>query len=256
LRCDLNADVGEADDDDGVAVERGLLNYVTSVHVACGGHAGDADSMWATVSAAVARGVRVGAHPSYPDREGFGRQTMELAARDLEAALVEQLTALVVVTEACGTAVHTVKAHGALYGEVAKGETAYDVFVSSVDRSCGPGTVLVLEAGSPAVTTARRQGRTVLEEGFCDRAYRADGGLVDRSQPGAVYADGATAAAQALDLVCRGTVQPRGGPPLALPVDTLCLHGDSPGALAMAAAVRRALEGAGVQVVAADLTVA
>jgi 5-oxoprolinase (ATP-hydrolysing) subunit A len=255
LRCDLNADVGEADDDDGVAVERGLLDYVTSVHVACGGHAGDADSMRATVSAAVARGVRVGAHPSYPDRQGFGRRAMELAASDLEAALVEQLTALVVLTEACGTAVHTVKAHGALYGEVAKGETAYDVFLSSVDRSCGPGTALVFGAGSPAVATARRQGRTVLEEGFCDRAYRVDGGLVDRSQPGAVYDDGATAAAQALDLVCRSTVQPRGGPTLTLPVDTLCLHGDSPGALAMAAAVRRALEGADVQVVAAEIPV-
>jgi UPF0271 protein len=208
------------------------------------------------VSAAVARGVRVGAHPSYPDREGFGRRPMELAASDLEAALAQQLAALVVVAEACGTVVHSVKAHGALYGEVAKGETAYDVFVSSVDRSCGPGTALVLEAGSIAVSMARLQGRTVLEEGFCDRAYRHDGGLVDRSQPGAVYDDGATAAAQALDLVCRSTVQPRDGPPLALPVDTLCLHGDSPGALTMAAAVRQALQGAGVQVAAAEISVA
>ena len=243
---DLNADVGEAADAEGIAVERELLTMVTSVNVACGGHAGDAHSMRATVAAAVARAVRVGAHPSYPDRTGFGRQPMDLAPGALAASLRHQLGALSDIAHQCGTSIHTVKAHGALYGEVALGGDAWAALVLAVRTSCPPGTLVVLPAGSPVVALADQAGLDVLEEGFCDRAYRPDGGLVDRRQAGSVYDDPAQAAHQAVGLAVDGRVALSGGQSLSLRVDTLCVHGDSPGAVDMARAVCRALEEAGI----------
>ena len=247
-RIDLNADVGEATDREGIAVERALLALVSSVNVACGGHAGDATSMRETVTAALAHGVRVGAHPSYPDRAGFGRRPMTLADDELEATLREQIDALVGIARAGGTTVRSVKAHGALYGEVGRGESAYAALQRAVRDCCAPGTPLVLPAGSLAVTAARRAGVPVLQEGFCDRAYRPDGGLVDRSVAGAVLGDPDQAARQAVGLALDGTVGLGDGSVLTRPVDTLCIHGDTPGALAVAQAVRAALAEAGVAV--------
>jgi UPF0271 protein len=247
---DLNADVGEASDAAGVAVERALLGLVTSAHIACGGHAGDEGSMEATVRAALAGGVRVGAHPSYPDRAGFGRRPMEMAARDLSASLTAQIGALVDVAASLGTVVSSVKPHGALYGEVARGTDAWAVLHAVVDELCGPGTTLVLPSRAPAVALAREAGLTVLQEGFCDRAYTGEGELAARSEPGAVYDDPAVAAAQALGLAERGEATAGDGTRLSLSVDTLCLHGDSPEAPALARAVRDALAEAGIAVVA------
>jgi UPF0271 protein len=248
-RCiDLNADVGEATTTDGIAVERALLDIVTSVHVACGGHAGDQASMRATVAATMAAGVRVGAHPSYPDRAGFGRRRVDLEPAQLHASLTEQLDALVDVCASLGASVASVKAHGALYGEVARGDAAYDVFLGAVEATCAPGTTLVLPAGSPAVHRARTAARAVSEEGFCDRTYAPSGGLVDRHEEGAVHRHPSEAAGQALALVRHGRVRTSDGALLDLHVDTLCVHGDSPGAVAMAAAVRQVLEANGVRI--------
>jgi UPF0271 protein len=245
---DLNADVGEADDGDGVAVERALLGLVTSAHIACGGHAGDEKSMRATMRAALDGGVRIGAHPSYPDRAGFGRQPMELAAADLSAALAAQLDALAAVAASLGTKVHSVKPHGALYSEVARGETTYEVLLGVMAARCGPDTALVLPAGAPAVSLAQDAGLTVLREGFADRAYAADGGLVARREPGSVYGDPALARAQALGLATKGTVTACDGSSLLIDVDTICVHGDSPRAPALAQAVRDGLAAAGIAV--------
>jgi UPF0271 protein len=258
---DLNADVGEATDAAGMEVERTLLGLVTSVHVACGGHAGDDDSMTATVSAALDRGVRVGAHPSYPDRAGFGRQPMQIDRAELGASLSEQLRALDRICRAAGTTVASVKAHGALYEEVAKGGAVYETFRDAVRGSgCGSGSdavrgsvgddvALVLPSGCRALAMALRDGMAACEEGFCDRAYRPDGGLVSRSEPGAVLAEPSAAAAQALSLA-RGAVVAHDGSVLTLWVDTLCIHGDSPGAVAIATAVRTAMADVGIKVVA------
>jgi UPF0271 protein len=253
LSVDLNADVGEATDEEGIAVERALLRSVTSVHVACGGHAGDAASMEATVRAALAAGVRVGAHPSYPDRDGFGRRPLEIAPDELASSLRTQIGSLLSVAHACGTTVHSVKAHGALYAEVAAGEVAYRALLGAVTEVCPPGTALVVRAGSPAVALARAAGVTVWAEGFCDRAYGSDGELVARQVAGAVYDDPAPAVRQALTLARQGTVDLADGAPRRVHVDTLCLHGDSPHAAAMAAAVRAALEADGIEVAAAPL---
>jgi UPF0271 protein len=243
---DLNADIGEADDDAGRAIEHGLLALVTSAHIACGGHAGDDESMRATVQAALGAGVRVGAHPSYPDRAGFGRRPMAMAAAELASSLAQQIGALISVATSLGTEVRSVKPHGALYGRVGGDAAAFDALVCVLLDLCGPGTPLVLPAGSAAVTWARESGVAVLEEGFADRAYAIDGTLVARQHPGSVFSDPARAAAQALELAERGTVVAADGTVLALAADTLCLHGDSPNALAMARAVRDALTGAGI----------
>jgi UPF0271 protein len=243
---DLNADVGEAADKDGIAVERALLAYVTSVHVACGGHAGDAASMRATTDAAMGAGVRVGAHPSYPDRPGFGRKPMDMAWADLVVSLRRQIAALTDVARAAGTSVQSVKPHGALYGAVARGGSVCAAMLSAVHEECDDATPLVLPAGAPALALAKEIGRPTLEEGFCDRAYVSDATLMDRAAPGAVFADPARAAEQALTLAGRGLAQDDTGAWLHLRVDTLCLHGDSPNAVAMARAVRQALDGAGL----------
>jgi len=244
---DLNADVGEATEPDGIEAERGLLALVTSAHVACGGHAGTEDTMTATVGAALDRGVRVGAHPSYPDTEGFGRRPMDIDRDELGRALSGQLRALATVCAKAGTEIASVKPHGALYGEVAKGGAIYLVLRAVMAAECPRDTTLVLPSGCPAMATALRDGVPALEEGFCDRAYRADGGLVDRSEPGAVLDDPEEAAGQALSLA-RGAVAASDGTLLTLWVDTLCVHGDSPGAVAIATAVHRALTDSGIEV--------
>jgi UPF0271 protein len=246
---DLNADVGEATDADGIDVERSLLALVTSAHVACGGHAGDDDSMTATVAAALEHGVRVGAHPSYPDRDGFGRAPMEIDRGELGVSLSEQLRALDRICRKAGTTVVSVKAHGALYGEVAKGGAVYETFRDAVHDSVGDGVVLVLPSGCRAMAMVLRDGVHACEEGFCDRAYRSDGGLVDRRTAGAVLEDPEAAAAQALSLA-RGAVVAGDGSLLTLWVDTLCVHGDSPGAVGIATEVRRVMADAGIDVVA------
>jgi UPF0271 protein len=247
---DLNADVGEASDAAGIAVERALLEFVTSVHVACGGHAGDEASMRVTVTAARDHGVRVGAHPSYPDRPGFGRRPIEMSPGALSTALAEQIATLVAVAAGLDVPVTSIKPHGALYREVGRDRATCDVLLAVVSDLCGPGTALVFPAGAPAVSWAHDAGMTVLREGFADRAYRASGELMGRQEPGSVYSDPATAAAQALGLVLDRTVSTPDGVALSLPVDTLCLHGDSPHAETMARAVRRSLDDAGVVVAA------
>ncbi len=246
---DLNADVGEATDPDGVAQERALLALVTSAHVACGGHAGNEDTMRATVAAAIERGVRVGAHPSYPDPEGFGRQPMDIDRDELGRALREQLGALAAVCAQAGTDLASVKPHGAMYEEVAKGGAIYLALRSVMAEVCPPQATLVLPSGCPALAVALGEGTATMEEGFCDRAYRADGGLVARTEPGAVLDDPEEAAGQALSLA-RGAVCASDGSLLTLWVDTLCVHGDSPGAVEIATAVRRSLADSGIEVTA------
>jgi UPF0271 protein len=235
---DLNADVGEAMDDDGIAIEHALFSLVTSVNVACGGHAGDERSMRRTTQAALDYGVRVGAHPSYPDREGFGRRPRAIEPSQLEASLRHQLAMLADICASLGATLQSVKPHGALYREAAQGGGVLDALRSAMAGSCPPDTALVLPAGSLAVDLCRAEGVAVRAEGFCDRAYAPDGTLVDRRAAGAVFTDPGQAARQAIELARAGSV------------DTLCIHGDSPGAVAMATAVRQALLDAGIAVIA------
>jgi len=227
---DLNADVGEGMTDDAA-----LLDVVTSANIACGAHAGDPQTMDATIKTALARGVTLGAHPSFPDRNHFGRFSMSLAPADLEREILDQLEALASIARANGALLAHVKPHGALYNEAAKDARLAAVVARAVARF-DPRLVLVGLAGSALLEAGGAHGLRVAAEGFCDRAYEPDGNLRSRALPRAVYDDASTAARQAVALAESGGV------------DTLCVHGDSPHAVSMAKAVRAALEEAGITV--------
>jgi UPF0271 protein len=231
---DLNCDVGELPGPEGRAADGALLALVSSANVACGGHAGDPDSMAATIVAAAALGVAVGAHPSYADREHFGRRSRAQSPRDAAAALSAQLEALRTIAHAHDLALTHVKPHGALYNDAAADRSVAAAVADAV-AAFDSALVLVGLAGS-ALLEGRAAGLRVAAEGFCDRAYEPDGSLRSRSQPGAVYDDPETAARQAVRLAQRGDI------------DTLCIHGDTPNALPIARAVRAALHDASVSI--------
>ena len=216
-RIDLNADVGEGWDDPA------LMPFLSSANVAAGGHAGDDESIARTVALARRHGVAIGAHPSYPDREGFGRTVLPLTDAELEQTLREQLDR---VRRAAG-ALHHVKLHGALYHQAAKSPQVARLVV----RALGPAEVVVAPPGAVLLDVARAAGLAVALEGFADRVYEPDGSLRARALPGALITDPDLAASQALRL--------------APDVQTLCVHSDTPGAAALAAAVRARLEAAG-----------
>ena len=237
---DLNADVGE----EGLYDEE-LLAIVTSASVACGYHAGSPAVMLATAAEAARRGVAVGAHPSYDDREGFGRRPVDIPAPDLFAAVVYQVGAMRAAAVAAGTGLAFVKPHGALYNRAAsEAEVAHPVVLAAATL----GLPVLGPPGSELERAASAQGVRLYREAFADRAYEADGSLAPRDHAGAVIEDPAEAARQAVDLVLRGTVRIRDGTEIPLSADSICIHGDTPGAVAVARAVRRALEGAGVSV--------
>jgi 5-oxoprolinase (ATP-hydrolysing) subunit A len=243
---DLNADVGEVPAALADGTEAALLAEVTSVNVACGGHAGDAGSMAAVAALAVPRGIAIGAHPSYPDREGFGRREMALPHALLADAVQAQTQALDAIARAHGTSLRHVKPHGALYNAAARdGEVA--AAIAAALRPWRGRVWLVGLAGSVALEVWRNAGFDVAPEAFADRRYEADGSLRSRAQADALLVDPASAAAQAVDIVAgRGALSASG---LRLPIvaRTLCIHGDTPGAAGIARAVRSALAAAGIR---------
>jgi 5-oxoprolinase (ATP-hydrolysing) subunit A len=251
---DLNADVGEVDDPG--KLESALFAIVTSVNIATGAHAGNPMVMDAAVVRAAALGVRIGAHPSYPDRAGFGRSPVEMAPERLRVELLAQLGALEAIARSHAQQMGHVKPHGALYHRVVT-DTDCAAVVADVLRSF-PGTRLVVPAGirqsagagNAATTAARVAGIGILVEAFVDRAYKPDATLVDRSEPGALLTDPEAAAEQAMSIATRGGVRAIDGTWVDLEAETLCLHGDTPDAPAIGRTVRSALEDAGVTVTA------
>ncbi len=243
---DLSADVGE----DLGGADLALMDVVTTVHVACGFHAGDPETMRRAVAAAVAAGVAVGAHPSYPDRAGFGRREDGRAVERIAEDVAYQVGALAGVARFCGVDLVSVKPHGALYHRMAS-DPACAAAVASAVAPFGPGVALVVPAGlaedAPAARALAGSGVGLRTEAFCDRGYRADGSLVPRDRPGAVITDPGRAAAQAVTLVRQGAVTAQDGTTVPLRADTICVHGDTAGAPALARAVRAALEQAGVR---------
>lgn len=231
---DLNADVGEGFDD------LAIFPYVSSVNVACGGHAGDAATMDRTVAEAAERGLAIGAHPSYPDRAGFGRRDLDLPLEDVVKSVSEQLDALAAICARRNVRLAHVKPHGALYNKAARNEELARALAETV-RAFDPSLALVGLAGSLSVAAARSAGLRALEEGFADRRYLADGTLVPRSREDAVIDSLELALAQGLALAHGGPFPAVDGSPLTIHVDTLCLHSDTPGASAFARALSTAL---------------
>ena len=239
---DLNADLGEGD-----AHDLELLEVVSSCNVACGGHAGDAASMTATVRAAITNGVAIGAHPSYPDREGFGRRSRFAAGDELRDSLRQQVESLLAIVNAAGGALTHIKPHGALYNDAAKDRSLADTITAVVAETEGA-PALVGPPNSELQAAAGAAGVTYLAEAFTDRAYQPDGSLVPRAEPGAVYSELNTITTQAVQLATNGSVVSQSGEEIIIPADTLCIHGDTEGAAEAARAVRDVLEANGVAI--------
>jgi UPF0271 protein len=244
---DLNADLGESYGRWTLGDDASMLEVVTSANVACGFHAGDPTTLFEVCRAAAAAGVAVGAQVGYHDLVGFGRRFVDVAPADLTADVVYQIGALDALARAAGTRVTYVKPHGALYHAVSTHEGQARAVVDAL-VGLDPGLALLGLPGSALLRRAGAAGvRTVLEA-FADRAYRADGSLVPRGEPGAVLHDPEEVAARAVRMVVEGVVVAEDGTGLRLAPESICVHGDSPGAVSMATAVHDALEAAGVRV--------
>lgn len=244
---DLNADGGEGYGPWPMGDDAGVMESVTSINMACGGHAGDPETMAATIRLARACGVAVGAHPGYADREGFGRRVIPMSPAAIERLCAAQIGAALGVAALEGARIGHVKAHGALANLAAdEPEVARAVAraAAAVDRSL----VLLAIAGTELVRAGEAAGLAVASEIFADRAYLASGRLVPRGRPGAVIHDPAEAARRVRAMVEEGAVIAEDGARLPVPIDSICVHGDAPGAAALARAVRDGLEAAGVAV--------
>lgn len=239
LHIDLNCDMGESFGRWPLGEDREVMQWITSASIACGLHAGDPVVMDSTVALAKAHGVAVGAHPGYPDLQGFGRRVMDLTPEEAEAFTLYQIGALAGFAKAHGVELVHVKPHGALYNQAAK-EAKLAAAVARGVRNFSRELILVGLAGSALIAEAEAAGLRLASEGFPDRAYEPDGSLRPRRLPGAVLESIEEICAQAVRLATEGI----GGQA----VHTLCIHGDHPGAAEHAKAVREALEGAGVMV--------
>ena len=247
MRIDLNSDVGESYGAWTMGQDDELMPLVSSVNIACGAHAGDPSVMAGTVEAAARLGLGIGAHPGYPDRDGFGRRDLDMTAVELEASMLYQLGALHAFVRAVGAELVHVKPHGALYNRAARDATLAATICRAIgrfDRSL----VVVGLAGSVMLDVAGEAGLATAAEAFADRAYEADGSLRSRRLPGAIQPTSDAAAAQAVSIVTKGSVRSHDGAVVPISADTLCIHGDTPGAPDYARAVRAALEAAGVEV--------
>lgn len=228
MKIDVNADLGEGCGDDAA-----LMKLVSSANIACGFHAGDALTMQQSVRLALENGVAIGAHPSFPDRENFGRSAMNLPPHTVYAQVLYQLGALDAITRAMGGHMAHVKPHGMLYNQAARDPQLADAIARAV-RDCNPALRLVGLAGSELIVSAKRYGLTTYQEVFADRGYRADGTLVPRHEPGALIDNDDDALAQTLRMVEQGSVIARDGTSVAVRADTVCVHGDGAHALAFA----------------------
>jgi 5-oxoprolinase (ATP-hydrolysing) subunit A len=225
MKIDLNCDMGELED---AQHEAALMESITSANIACGGHAGDEATMERTTRLALERGIRIGAHPGYPDRANFGRIEMPMSTAEIETTVREQIERLDAVVRRLGGEIVHVKPHGALYNVAVRNETVARAIAAGIAQ-WNPKTTVFGLAGSPMLGWWRQMGLTVAAEGFADRRYEPDGTLRSRKFPDALITDPQAAAAQAVRLAREGVAQ------------TICVHGDTPGAVEILKACRKAL---------------
>ena len=244
---DINSDLGESPETLASGADFELMRYITSANVACGGHAGDENTMRQTVAAAKELNVAVGAHPSYPDRENFGRLESPMPQAALESSVRQQIAALVRVTGQFGLRLIHVKPHGALYHATNK-DREVALAVGRAVKEIDPHLIMVGQAGAPALEIWSGMGLRCAAEAFADRAYERDGTLRKRTLPGALLDTPDRAAQQALGIALNHKVVAGDGSGLALVAQTICIHSDTPGAAAIAREVNERLKTAGVQV--------
>ena len=240
MMIDLNADVGE-----GCNSDAELLTLVSSANIACGFHAGDALMMLACVRESIKNGVAVGAHPSFPDRDNFGRTAMQLPPETVYAQTLYQVGALAAIVQAEGGLLRHVKPHGMLYNQAATDSVLADAIARAV-LAVNPALILVGLAGSELIRAGERLGLPTRQEVFADRGYQASGQLVPRSQPGALIANEEQALAQTLEVIQRGRVRSIEGQWTSVNAQTVCLHGDGEHALAFARRLRAAFAAQGI----------
>jgi UPF0271 protein len=249
MRIDLNSDLGESFGPWPMGQDAALMESITSANVACGFHAGDPGVMRQTLALAKVRGVAVGAHPGFPDLVGFGRREMKATPAEVEDLVLYQVAALAGMARAQGVTLQHVKAHGALYNMACKDRALADAIAKAVaafDRSL----ILFGLPNSELLRAGRAAGLPVAAEVFADRAYERDGSLTSRTRPGSVIHDTNAVLERAVRMVKDKEVVTIDGSVIALQADTICLHGDTPGAADHARAVRRGLESAGIRVTA------
>jgi UPF0271 protein len=247
MRVDLNSDVGESFGAYTIGQDAALLTHITSANVACGFHAGDPGVMRATVALAKEHRVAVGAHPGFPDLVGFGRRELQATPREVEDFVVYQIGALWAIAAAEGVQLQHVKAHGALFNMAVRDAALADAIAratASVDRSL----IFFGLPGSELIAAGKRAGLRTASEVFADRAYEPDGTLVSRRKAGAVIHDPAAVVQRVVRMATDRTVAAVDGSVIRLELDTICVHGDTPGAAQLAARIRRALADAGVDV--------
>jgi UPF0271 protein len=245
MQIDLNSDLGEGYGPWTMGDDAQILDCVTSANIACGGHAGDPETMYRTLRLAAQRGVRVGAHPGYVDREGFGRRVIPMAVDEIGRMVVAQVGALVALARLVGTEVRYVKPHGAL-GNLAAADRGVAAGIVAAIQGLDPQLAVLAISGTMLEQVAREQGVAAYSEVFADRAYQPNGQLVPRSQPGAVLHDAQEAANRLVGYLRSGRMPVAGGEPIALRADSICVHGDSPHAVEMARHIRARLQAEGV----------
>ena len=244
---DLNCDMGESFGAWSMGADAEVLDHVSSANIACGFHAGDPAIMHRTVAGALARGVAVGAHPSLPDLQGFGRRTMRVTPDEVYDLVLYQIGALAGFCRALGGRLAHVKAHGALYNMAAEDAVLADA-IACAARDFDPSLVLFGLAGSELVRAGRSAGLRVANEVFADRTYQRDGTLTPRKRPDAMIQDLAAALTQVERMMCEGRVRALDGGDVAVEPDTICIHGDEPGAVVFARELRALLARLGVAV--------
>lgn len=247
VRIDLNADLGESFGNYVIGDDEALIAQISSANIAAGFHAGDPSVLRKAVRAAAARGVSIGAHPSFPDLLGFGRREMHMADWEVEDAVLYQIASVAGVAKAEGARMRHVKPHGALYNQASRDPSLAAAVVRAI-TAFDKNLALFAPPASELAVAGRSAGLHVVHEGFADRAYDASGRLVSRHVSGAVIADDEQAAQQAVRLALRHEVVALDGHVVHVPVDTICLHGDAPRAAQRAAHIRKALESAGVTI--------
>jgi UPF0271 protein len=246
-KIDLNSDMGESFGAWRMGRDAELMDYVSSINIACGFHAGDPTIIAETIKTAIKKGVSVGAHPSYPDLQGFGRREMALSPEEVFDIVLYQIAAVKGICEAYGIKLHHVKPHGALYNRAAKDPALAKAIVKAV-KTLDKNLVFYGLAGSHLISEAEKIGLKTASEVFADRTYQPDGTLTPRTEPGALIENAERAVAQVLEMVKDQTVTAVGGEKISIKADTVCIHGDTPQAPEFARTIRERLIKNGIEV--------
>ncbi len=244
---DLNCDMGESFGAWQIGRDAELMDYVSSINIACGFHAGDASVIRKTIETAIKKDVAIGAHPSFPDLQGFGRRAMSLSAQEIFDVVLYQVSALKGICEAFGATLHHVKPHGALYNQAAKDAELAEAIAKAV-KTIDKNLILYGLSNSFLISEAEKINLKTASEVFADRTYQADGTLTPRSQPNALIHDTGKAVSQVLQIIREQSVIAATGEKVSLRAETVCIHGDGENALEFAAAIRRKLTEKGISI--------